>query len=170
MRHEAPAQRGFSLVELMATIAVVALMMVLAAPSFGNATRSARERNLVQKLAQDFAWARGAAVAGDAAAFGASSGAATVVLTLNRDCSWTTTVNGTASGAHSLTPAQLAAVAPGLACTATSPALPAAFAFTAQGFISTTGNVTYSRAGGQAVSLTILYSGSVLRGSLGTQS
>ena len=169
MRHGA-AQRGFSLVELMVTIAVVALTMVLAAPSFGNATRGARERSVVQKLVQDFAWARGAAVAGDAAAFGASAGAATVVLTLKSDCSWTTTVNGTANDAHSLTSAQLATVAPGLGCTATSPALPAAFAFTSQGFVSSTGSVTCTSASGQTFTLTILYSGSVLRSSPGMQS
>lgn len=167
MRRGTPV-RGFTLIELMVAIAIVALTMVLAAPSFGNATRSARERNAVQKLVQDFAWARGAAGAGDAAAWGTSSGSATVVLTLKADCSWTTTVNGTVNDAHSYTAAQLAAAAPGIGCAGTSPALPAAFTFSAQGFVSTTGTVTYTGASGQAFTLTILYSGSVIRGNAAT--
>lgn len=162
-QQRAVRERGFSLIELTIAMALVALLTVLAVPSFGNAARSSRERSVAQKLVQDFTWARGAAGAGDAAAFGTSSGAATVVFTLKRDCSWTTTVNGTVNDAHSLTTAQLADMAPGIACASTSPALPAAFAFTPQGFVSSSGSVTYTGASGQAFAFTILYSGSIIR-------
>lgn len=157
--------RGFSLVELTVAIAIVATMLVLAMPSFGNAARGARERSVVQKLAQDFAWARGAAGVGDPAALGMpSGGSATVVLTLRSDCSWTTTVGGTAHAAHSLTASRLAAIAPGITCASSSPVLPATFTFTRQGFLSPTGTVTYTGASGQRFPLVILHSGSIIRG------
>jgi type II secretory pathway pseudopilin PulG len=164
--------RGITLVEVIITVAIITLLLSQAMPSFGNAGRAARERSLVQKLVQDFAWSRAAAGTADAATLGISNGAPTVVLTLNADCSWTTTINGIVDTTHSLTTAQLAATTPNMACAPTGLSLPAAFTFTPQGFVDTTGNITYTGASGQAFPLTILFSGSIIRNSpvSGTQS
>jgi len=165
MQH-ARRHAGFTLVELMITLAIIALMMVLAVPSFGSASRAARERSAVQKLVQDFAWARGAAGAGDQAALNSSLTAGvtpTLTLTLNADCSWTTAISGTTDSVHSMTTAALSAQAPGIACAATGLTLPATFTFTAQGFVDKTGGVTLTGASGQVFPLTIFYSGSIIR-------
>ena len=156
---------GFSLIELMVTIAVIGFMMVLALPSLGNSARVSRERSLVQQLVQDFTWARGAAGAGNASALLAgTSGAPTLTLKLLADCSWTTQVNGVTDASHSN------ASTSGIACTSValgaSPALvyPVTFTFTPQGYVLTSGNVTATGASSQVFMLNILSSGSIIRG------
>jgi len=157
------AQAGFGLIELMVTVAIIAVMMSLAVPSFGNAARSSRERSVVQRLVQDFSWARGAAVTGNASILNsAASGAPAVTLKLNANCSWTLSVNNNAVSDHSMALGTLQSTAPNITCSSTI-ALPATFTFTPQGFVNTTGTVTFTGAGGQAYPLQILYSGTMLR-------
>ena len=159
-------RRGFTLVELMVTIAIIAIMMVLAMPSFGTASRTSRERGVIAHLIQDFTWARGAAGAASAHTLDASIAATTsptLTLTLNADCTWSTTINGTVNAAHSMTSTSLATLAPGMSCSGTAPTLPATFTFTPQGFVNTTGTVTFTGATSTTTQLRVLYSGSILR-------
>jgi type IV fimbrial biogenesis protein FimT len=157
---------GFTILELMVTIAIIAMMMVLAMPSFGTAGRSARERGLVAHLIQDFTWARGAAGASSAHAIDStltSTTSPTVSITLNGDCSWSTSINGTVNVAHSLTLASLNTLAPGMSCSSTPTALPVTFTFKPQGFVDNTGTVTRTGATSTTNQLRILYSGSIIR-------
>ena len=162
---------GFSLIELMVTIAVIGFMMVLALPSLGNASRVARERGLVQQFVQDFTWARGAAGAGDASTLLAgASGNPTLVVTLAADCHWTTTVNGVTDTTHSTTLTQVNSQASGIACTSAAvgatPALvyPITFTFTPQGYVSSSGYITITGASTQDFKLNVLSSGSIIQG------
>ncbi len=161
--------RGFTLIELMVTIAIIGVMMALAAPSFGTAARQARERTAVQRLAQDFVWARGAAAVNNASLLDATlSGVPVVAMKIYADCTWTMSLNSTTSTAasttHSMTATALAALAPGAACTGSNGiSLPATFTFAPQGSVDTTGKVTFTGATGQDFPLQILYSGSMIR-------
>ncbi len=100
-----PPQRGFSVIELMVTIAIAALLMTLAMPYFGKTTTQAYERRVKQQMVQDFAWARGAAGAADQKSLDAtlSSGTPTVTWKVNADCTWTTQISGTTNAAHTTT-------------------------------------------------------------------
>jgi type IV fimbrial biogenesis protein FimT len=162
MRHN--PSRGFTLVELMITITIIGIMMALAVPQFGTTGRAARERGVVAKLVQDFTWSRGAAGAASANSIDSSlSSTATpaIQLTLNTDCTWTTTINGTTNTAHSMTSTQLAALAPNMSCASSAP--PAQFNFTSQGFVDKTGTITVTGATTTTIQLRILYSGSIMR-------
>ena len=153
---------GFSLIELMVTIAVIGFMMVLALPSLGNASRVARERGLVQQFVQDFTWARGAAGAADQKSLDSSlaSGTPTVTMTINADCTWTTKISTNVNSAHTLaaTPTTMAC-AP--ATTGGVPTLPVTFTFSPQGFVDKTGTLVITGTT-QTYQLQILYSGSVI--------
>jgi len=159
-------QRGFTLIELMVTIAVIAIMMAIAVPSFGSGVKVARERSVVQRLTQDFMWARGAAAAADASSLGVagvtSTTTPTLTLVVKADCTWTTAVNGTTDARHSMTSTALAAIAPSASCTG-SMALPATFTFTSQGFVNNSGTFTFTGASTTAYPLQILYSGAIFR-------
>lgn len=150
-RTPSPA-RGFTLIELMVTLTVVALLTLIAVPSFGNATQVSRERSAVQKLMQDFSWARSAAAA--------AGSVSSTTLTLNANCTWSTTVNGVADATHSMSSTSLSSLAPSMACASS---LPITFTFTPQGFVNNAGTFTYTGQSGQAYKLQILYSGTVLR-------
>lgn len=147
-------RRGFSLIELLVVIAIVAIMMAMAVPSFGNSVRTSRERSAVQKLTQDFMWARGST---------AANGSPALKIVLKSDCSWKTTVNGVTDDAHSMTPTQLTAIAPGAVCTGLTLPTDANFIFTSQGTVSTTGTLTFTGATAQPFVLQILYSGAMFR-------
>ncbi len=160
------SDRGFSLIELMVTIAIIGIMLVLALPYVGRAAGQASERLVKQRFVQDFTWARGAAGAADAQALDASLASGTPVLTmvLNADCTWTTKISGTANSQHSMSTTELARIAPAIACAGSGGlALPVTFTFSPQGFVSGTGTLTLTGASGQAFQLQILYSGSVLQ-------
>lgn len=58
----APARRGFTLVELMVTVALMALLLGLAAPSFGNWTRNAQVRSVSDTLSNGVRLAQAEAV------------------------------------------------------------------------------------------------------------
>jgi type IV fimbrial biogenesis protein FimT len=148
--------RGFSLIELMVTVAVIGFMMVLALPSLGNSVRTSRERAAVQQFVQDFTWARGAAGSTDASLLlSGATGVPILTLQLNADCSWVTQVNGTTEPVHSTTPS-------GLTCTSSTLTYPVVFQFTSQGYVSTAGNVTATGASGQVFQLSVLTSGSII--------
>ena len=157
--------RGFSLIELMVVIAIIAIMVSLAVPSFGTGVRAAKERNVVQRLTQDFMWARGAAATADASTLNSSlNGAPTLTVRVNADCSWTTAVNGTTDAKHSMTTDAVTAAAPGVACSGTGLTLPATFTFTPQGFVNTTGTLIYTgTATTTPLKFQILYSGAIFR-------
>ncbi|MCK9688505.1 pilus assembly FimT family protein [Scleromatobacter humisilvae] len=158
-------QRGFSVIELMVTLTIAALLVTLAAPYFGKASAQANERRVKQQLVQDITWARGAAGAADQKSLDASlaSGTPTVTLTINADCSWTTKVSGNVNAAHTMatTPTAMSC-AP--AATAGVPTLPTTFTFTPQGFLSSTASSGTLVLTGTTTSyrLQILYSGSVI--------
>jgi type IV fimbrial biogenesis protein FimT len=56
------AQRGFTLIELMVTVAVLAILVMLAAPSFRNAIMNVRMSAQVNDLMSDLALARSEAI------------------------------------------------------------------------------------------------------------
>lgn len=159
------SDRGFSLIELMVTIAIIGIMLVLAVPYVGRVAGLANERLVKQRFIQDFTWARGAAGAADASALDASlaSGTPTLTMVLNADCTWTTKISGTANSQHSMSSTDIARIAPAMACAGSGGlALPVTFTFYPQGFVSSTGTLTMTGASGQASQMQILYSGSVL--------
>ena len=155
-------QRGFSLIELMVVIAIIAIMMAMAVPSFGSSVRVSRERSAVQRLTQDFMWARGATASNDASTLLAgTSGSPLLQVKVLADCTWTTTVNGVQDPKHSMT--DLSAIAPGATCSGVGMAMPVTFQFTSQGFVSPTGTLTFHGASTQAYALQVLYSGAMFR-------
>jgi prepilin-type N-terminal cleavage/methylation domain-containing protein len=163
-------QRGFSLIELMVTIAIIGLMLVLAVPYFGKATQTAGERRVKQQLVQDFTWARGAAGAADKKSLDSSlaTGTPTVTMTINADCSWTTNIAaGATSAQHSMSSAAVAKLASfgSAGCVASNglAALPQTITFSPQGFVDKVGTLTLTGASGQAFQLQILYSGSIIQ-------
>ena len=153
--------RGFSLIELMVTIAIIGLMLVLAMPYFGKTTKQATERRVKQQLVQDITWARGAAGAADQKSLDASlaSGTPSVTLQINADCTWTTKISGTVNSAHTM-----AATPTIMACAPAASgglAVGSPMTFTPQGFVGTTGTLVMTGAT-QTYQLQLLYSGSVL--------
>ncbi len=160
-------QRGFSVIELMVTIAIAGLLMTLAVPYFGKATKQATERQVKQQMVQDFTWARGAAGAADQKSLDSSLASGTPVVTwrVNADCTWTTQISGNTNAAHSTTstpttmvcaPAASAGLAVGTWYTLT----PTGFVTTSTGApVSGTLVMTGTT---QTYQLQILYSGSVL--------
>jgi prepilin-type N-terminal cleavage/methylation domain-containing protein len=159
-------QRGFSLIELMVTLTIGALLLVLAVPYFGTATKQANERRIKQQLVQDITWARGAAGAADQKSLDSSlsTGTPTVTLTVNANCTWTTTISGTTNSAHTLTstPTTMSCAPASTGGVGSS----MSFTFTPQGFLNTTsgsGAGTLVLTGTtQTYQLQILYSGSVI--------
>jgi len=153
-----PPQRGFSLIELMVTVAIIAVMLAIGVPSFGNSVRASRERSVVQRMTQDFQWARTAAATQPATG---ATGATTVQMTIAADCSWSTKVNGASDATHSMSSSAVASTAPGVACGGIAPAT---FTFTPQGFVDTTGQLTFSgTAYASPLKFQILSSGAMIR-------
>jgi prepilin-type N-terminal cleavage/methylation domain-containing protein len=154
---------GFTLLELLVVIVIVAIITALALPSFMASIRSRHDADLVSKLAQDIAWARGDAIAGW-----------TVKLTLAADGSWSVTDNapGATSAAlaeHSMSAAQLQADAPGATCAVSdcsgsaSSSCAATMTFDALGMVSgaPAGVLSYST-GSMSYSMQVFSSGVVV--------
>jgi prepilin-type N-terminal cleavage/methylation domain-containing protein len=158
--------RGFSLIELMVTIAIIGVMLALAVPYLGHMAGQANERLVKQRFIQDFTWARGAAGAADARALDASlaSGTPTLTMVLNADCTWTTSISGTANSQHSMSSAEITRIASSMTCAPSNglPAMPVTFTFSPQGFVGGTGTLTMTGPSLQAFQMQILYSGSIL--------
>ena len=161
---------GFSLIELMVTIAIIAIMMALAMPSIGTSITSARERSVEQKLIQDFTWARGAAGAGDAGSLiTGQTGSPTIEFKIDAVGTWTTRIKtptnsaGVVDVTHSMSSLQLSSLAT-IACVATSPlTMSVTFTFTPQGYVNNSGTVTCTGNSGQRFPMNFIYSGSVFR-------
>lgn len=142
VHHGRRARLGFTLIEVMVTIAIIALFLTIVSTYFAQSVRAARERGVPERFLQDFGWARSAAATARAGALVSSlSGVPTLTLTVGADCTWTASINGTANVAHSLTSAQLGSSGASLGCSGM--ALPATFAFDNQGGVSTTGSITF---------------------------
>lgn len=151
MTRQTARSTGFTLVELMVTLALLVLVAMQAMPSIGQAVTAARERSVVQKFVQDYDWLRSRA------------GSATVVLTFNADCSWSATIDGQDDPDHSMTSTALGRTAPNFTCSGGTLALPVTFTFTRQGFVSPNGTLVLTGASGQGWPLQVLYSGSIVR-------
>ncbi|MBV8123903.1 MAG: prepilin-type N-terminal cleavage/methylation domain-containing protein [Burkholderiaceae bacterium] len=158
--------RGMTMIELMITIAIVALLMTMAAPMFTKMFTSSSGSQLVNQFAQDMAWVRNTAATSDQ----------TVTMTLSTStCTWTAAASGTAANsvsAHSMTTAQLANF-PTLTCSlAWSGTAPTGnvLSFNTQGQVTTSSGanatslptLTVQTAQGQTWTVTVLASGSAL--------
>jgi len=148
--------RGFTLIELAIAISILAMLAAFALPALIRTVTNARSRSMTQKLMADFVWARNSA----ATAANATSGTV-ATFTVNADCSWSTTVNGTANTAHSMDVTTLGQMAPGLTCSAGA-TLPVTFSFTPQGFVTPSSTLTYTTNSGQNWVFQVMTSGSML--------
>ncbi len=102
-------QAGFTLLELLVTTVVVAILLIVAVPSFLTTIQSQHTQDITSQFQQDMAWAQGQAL----------SGQQSVTMTISADGSWAVTESGSCPNctAHSLSSAQLLADAPGVVCT-----------------------------------------------------
>ncbi|MEW6560244.1 MAG: GspH/FimT family pseudopilin [Pseudomonadota bacterium] len=144
--------RGFTLVEMMVTIAIAALLGLMVVPNLVSMVDSGKTSVLVNKFPQDVAWARNQAVT--------TQQPVTITLGANT-CTWSTSVGGTVSAEHSLTASQLAASYPNVSCTITG-GTAQTLTFDSQGFINTAPTITVTAAHGQTWTLQVLASGSVI--------
>lgn len=159
------------MIELMVTIAIIAIALALGVPYFNNATTGAKERGVIAKLQQDFAWARTAAGVSDANSLNVSGASGLPVIRVTMfstagSCDWTMSVNGHTDPAHSMTTAQLSSSTPGLSCPAGtgSSALsqPVTFSFSSQGTVDKSGLQTFHSSRGTDWPLIFMLSGTVL--------
>ena len=99
-------QTGFTLLELIVTIAVAAIILALGVPSFLSSIHHQQVVSVTENFEQDVAWVRGQAI----------SGASTATLTLQTNCSWVASTGSAADAQHSMSVAQLATDSPGITC------------------------------------------------------
>lgn len=124
--------RGFTLLELMVTIAVAAIIAAIALPSMLSSIAQRQAQSVGSQFVQDAQWTRMQAIAG----------AASAQITLNPDCSYTVLVSAqppSVLAAHSMTSAQVASKAPGLSCLGV-PAGGLTLSFNDIGMVNTSGN------------------------------
>jgi prepilin-type N-terminal cleavage/methylation domain-containing protein len=147
--------RGFTLIELMVTIAIMVLLGLLAVPSFMRMVDSARAASVAHQFPDDVAWARNQAVT--------SQHLVTIDITAGK-CAWTTKVDGTAVSAH--TNDGTTASNDGIACSWGSAPSSGVLSFNPQGFVTdgSTGNpvaptLTVTAAQGQTWNIQVLNSG-----------
>ncbi len=158
------AGAGFTLVEMMITIAIAAILGLMVVPNLVSMFDSGKTSVLVNKFPQDVAWARNQAVT--------SQNAVTIVLTgiSGNACTWTVKGDGLTPSQiseHSFTAQQFASY-PNVTCQITNPPATGEMEFDSQGFLSDGhGNavaptITVTAAQGQTWVLQVLGSGSVL--------
>ena len=152
MRAASRRVRGFTLIEMMVTIAIAALLGIMVVPNLISMVDSGKTSVLVNKFPQDVAWARNQAVT--------TQQAVTMTLGANT-CTWSTSVGGTVSAEHSMTPQQLTATYPNVTC-AINGASSQTLTFTNQGFVNMSPTITVTAGQGQTWTLQVLASGSVI--------
>lgn len=137
----------------MVTISLVAIILAVVAPYIANAIANAKARNVVSKFGQDFAWSRNQAATNNPV----------VALTLNADCSWSATIDGTVDTSHSLTATELPGNAGTVTCTATNTtSFPVTMNFTRQGFVAPGASFVFNGPNSQTWPIQILNSGTVI--------
>lgn len=92
------SHRGFTLIELMVTIGIAAILGLLVVPNLVSMVDSGKTAVLVNKFPQDVAWARNQAVTTQQAVEIDLTGIAA------NSCTWNTQVGGQPSGEHSMSP------------------------------------------------------------------
>lgn len=126
-------QHGFTLLEVIVTMAIAALLMTMIGPSVGRSVTNARARSVAQQFVADMNWVRNQASTTSRPAGGRPT------LQINSDCSWApTNISGSTAAvlaAHSMTAAYLTANVNGFSCTL-SAAAPFVVVFNEQGFVS----------------------------------
>lgn len=143
---------GFTLIELMVTIGIAAILGLLVVPNLVSMVDSGKTAVLVNKFPQDVAWARNQAVT--------TQQAVTMTLGANT-CTWSTSVGGTTNAEHSMTAQQLTATYPNVTC-AINGASSQTLTFTNQGFVNMSPTITVTAGQGQTWTLQVLASGSVI--------
>ena len=148
--------RGFTLLELLVTIAVAAILASIALPNFSSQIASGHAQSLMNQFASDVSWARSKAV---------SSDETLAVAYNNPGCTWQSGiyVNGnftTTFAAHTMNSSQLAS---GNYNQVQCSGAAGTMIFTPDGLVSGTpaSNLTFS-AGGQKWTLMVLPSGSIV--------
>ena len=138
-------QRGFSVIELMVTIAIIGWLITLGVPTIGRWFADAHVRGAADQKSLDSSLA---------------SGTPTVTMTINANCTWTTKISTNTNSAHTLaaTPTTMAC-AP--ATTGGVPTLPVTITFSPQGFVDKAGTLVMTGTT-QTYQLQLLYSGSVI--------
>lgn len=153
---------GYTLIELLVTVAVIGVLLAVAGPSLSMALLASRERAVVQRFTQDYEWLRSQA---------GSAGVTATSLTVNANCAWSASVSVAGVAAvnadHSMTAGGLTQMSPNSSFSCTSPGaslpLPVTFNFTSQGFVSPNGILQVSGNSGTRWQLQVLYSGSIVR-------
>lgn len=145
-------QAGFTLIELMVTIGIAAILGVMVVPNLIDMVDSGKTSVLVNKFPQDVAWARNQAVT--------TQQPVTITLATN-SCTWSTSVGGNVSAEHSMTTQQLTATYPNVTC-AINGATSQTLTFTNQGFVNMSPTITVTAGQGQTWTLQVLASGSVI--------
>lgn len=145
--------QGFTLIELMVTVAIMAFLLAAVVPNLMSTIQSRQTDSVMSRFAQDMAWARSQALSGQ-----------TVEVTMPAKetgasaCSWGVYENGSSTSvpAHSLL--DVAMVAPGMTCANTTLDL----SFDSTGLVSNlTGDSTivFQAPGGKSHALRLFASG-----------
>ena len=143
---------GFTLIEMMVTIAIAALLGLMVVPNLIDMVDSGKTSVLVNKFPQDVAWARNQAVTTQQP----------VTITLGpTSFTWSTSVGGSVSAEHSMTATQLTTSYPNVTCTITG-GNSQTLTFDTQGFINAAPTITVTAGQGQTWTLQMLASGSVI--------
>lgn len=100
------AARGFTLLELLVTMAVFAILASVALPSMLTSLQARQAGNMALRLTQDISWVRAQAL----------SGASPATITINSDCTWLASTGSTDDAQHSVSTAMLAQQDPGMTC------------------------------------------------------
>lgn len=97
--HLMPAARGFSMIELLVTIAVLGIIVAAGAPSLATSLQGRRGNNMMTALTSDLEWARARAIS--------SNQSVSLVPGTTDSCTWTVQVANVAVDGHGMTSADL---------------------------------------------------------------